>query len=148
MYSIILSEISDQWKSRLKTAGKVAGGAAALGAAGYGIARGLETDTGKNLLNNIKGTFGKEESPSRVDVSKSASPDRQTEMQGRLAKEANVKQALIRRGDQNEENANVGRGTRAWQHFWSGGNKEGWDQQELDMRNQTEREARRAVNKL
>lgn len=36
MQSIILSEISEQWKQRLKTAGKVAGGAAALGAAGYG----------------------------------------------------------------------------------------------------------------
>ena len=52
MHSIILSEISDQWKARLKTAGKVAGGVAALGAAGYGAYRGneaLDNPVGKGL---------------------------------------------------------------------------------------------------
>ena len=52
MHSIILSEISDQWKDRLKTAGKVAGGAAALGAAGYGAYRGVESETGQKFIKN------------------------------------------------------------------------------------------------
>ena len=36
----VISEISEEWKNRLKTAGKIASGAAALGAAGYGAYKG------------------------------------------------------------------------------------------------------------
>ena len=67
-----LLEISDQWKARLKTAGKVAGGAAALGAAVYGAYRGNEAlgnPVGKGLdkagewasekFNNLKTRFNK-----------------------------------------------------------------------------------------